>query len=42
MMAPGAFGLGAGLVLLAALRDKPEDAGERLATGRWGEARRLV
>lgn len=28
MMAPGAFGLAAGMVLLAALRDKPEDAGE--------------
>jgi hypothetical protein len=30
-MAPGAFGLGAGLVLLAALKDKPEEAGEGLA-----------
>lgn len=28
MMAPGAFGLAAGMVLLAALRDKPEDAGD--------------
>jgi hypothetical protein len=27
MMAPGAFGLAAGLVLLLALKDKPEDAG---------------
>lgn len=27
MMAPGAFGLAAGMVLLAALKDKPEDAG---------------
>jgi sugar phosphate permease len=27
MMAPGAFGLAAGMVLLVALRDKPEDAG---------------
>jgi hypothetical protein len=27
MMAPGAFGLAAGMVLLLALKDKPEDAG---------------
>jgi sugar phosphate permease len=27
MMAPGAFGLAAGMVLLMTLRDKPEDAG---------------
>lgn len=27
LMAPGAFGFAAGLVLLLALKDKPEDAG---------------
>lgn len=29
MMAPGVFGLGAGLLLLFALADKPEAAGEQ-------------